>query len=167
MTRPDARLLVPVSALPGSRAPVGATVWQEHPYRGLSAGVTTYCREDADVYVVWADGRLTYEPASSLHLDLSRPDVVDRVPVRLDALAWALGAIGHRFGEMGLNRVEFEVFPGWEAIHLSRNTETVATIANCPAYGRRRTLDPWPDLTGLDDDHAARAVVAAALRGGA
>jgi hypothetical protein len=144
VTRPDARLLVPVASLPGGRAPVGATVWQEHPYRGLSAGVTTYCREDAEVYVVWADGRLTYEPASSLHLDLSRPDVVDGVPVRLDALGWALGVLG------------------WD--RLPENT--FGATWDVWRGGARFSVFP-PDLSGLSGDDASRAVVAAALRGGA
>lgn len=158
MTRPDARLLVPVSALPSGRAPVGATVWQEHPYRGPSAGVTTYCREDAEVYVVWADGRLTYEPASALYLDLSRPDVVDGAEVRLDALGFACSVLAKRHKPVARALLLHDL-----DLNLWRDVEEANNIA------LRRDESPV-DLdpgVGLPRCMAARAVVAAALRGGA
>lgn len=141
MTRPDARLLVPVSALPGGRAPQGALVWCERP-TGWAAGIATV-PDGADVYVVWIAGRaVSFVPPSSLYLDLSRPDVVDGADVRLDALGWALGVLG------------------W--VCVERVGEAFRIVGRDPTRGA-----PWPDLSGLSDDAASRAVVAAALRGGA
>ena len=117
--------------------------------------------------MVWADGRLTYEPASALHLDLSRPDVVDGVPVRLDALVWALGVLGvrptsivsRRYGDLDRYELSDPLFGAQGYIAREPWPRKI---------GRAFVLgDRWPDLTSLSDDDASRAVVAAALRGGA
>ncbi len=147
MTRPDARLLVPVSALPGGRAPVGATVWLDDDSVTVCAGL------------VWANCRWS--------LDLSRPDVVDGVPVRLDALVWALGVLGvrptsivsRRYGDLDRYELSDPLFGAQGYIAREPWPRKI---------GRAFVLgDRWPDLTSLSDEDASRAVVAAALRGGA
>lgn len=146
MTRPDARLLVPVSALPGGRAPEGAR-------RVLRCGVCL----DEQVHYSGCDAPDAGDHCTSPHdcggraawfLDLSRPDVVDGVPVRLDALGWALGALGWATAPVYMAAL------GW--------VRSVPGVRGMLPVGFASL-----DVAGLSDDDASRAVVAAALRGGA
>jgi hypothetical protein len=144
VTRPDARLLVPVASLPGGRAPEGSRVWK------------------GGHYLTW---RRDLTLTGGEHLDLSRPDVVDGVPVRLDALAWALGVLC--FGAAWVRTNDHQ-----------RRHALMTKVGGVAGYivergtGRQSHMeivigDRWPDVAGLSEVEASRAVVAAALRGGA
>lgn len=156
LTRPDARLLVPVASLPGGRAPVGATVWHDGR-RGIVCERGHHETFGPSVDVTWSDLMRRKMYAFEVSLDLSRPDVVDGVPARLDALGWALGVLGWKSNHViaesggGTHRRSIYIDGNWGVSDGSRITDYADIY----------------DTAGLSDDDASRAVVAAALRGGA
>jgi hypothetical protein len=94
-------------------------------------------------------------------LDLSPPDVVDGVPVRLDALPWALDVLGAWLG------VEFMTGDDYR-IHRQDVTRTWGAWTWGPnGAGYRQAVAAYAEVppTG-DDDADGRAVVAAVLRKG-
>lgn len=95
-------------------------------------------------------------------------------PTRLDALPWAIGVLGRRLGILG---AEVSLFRFREIAALTirgAGCQRVLVGPSCsPGYvegaggfdgGVLLLLPDWPALAGLDDDEAARAIVAAALR---
>ena len=139
MTRPDSRLLVPVSALPFVSE--GARVW-------IGSSPITVNRHSDGV---------------GLHdmLDASAPELRDGLPVRLDVLPWLLRVLGwswiivpesgRRFASVMKSGTD-----GGRAFLVSTD-DLNATSRGYEVFG------PWPDLTGLTSDEAARAVVVAAV----
>lgn len=156
MSRPDARLLVPVECLPF--VPSGARIWMGD----VASYVVDDIPGDEPVRVWKRDGSVLVFARTDAMLDLSAPALRDGVPGRLDALPWALGLLRR----------------GVDGIHMDEDGSAVLTDCGEPvlAYNdpasrhMRCTIDedltPWPDLSGLSDGDASRAVVAAALRGG-
>lgn len=139
MSRPDPRLLVPVSALPF--VPRGALGW--------------CCDHDT-----WHTPASMY---SATHIDARAPELRDGLPVRLDALPWLLKVLhpkatqieGHalaQFPGVVLLSIENGVMVHWREYTKHRGT-----------WSGTYVLNPWPDLTGLTPDEAARAVVVAAV----
>lgn len=89
----------------------------------------------------WSSGAL---------LDLSAPTLRDGVPERMDALPWALAVLGW------FNAPAPSLTFGWVG-------------GGCPVWPSRDDAASLPDvdrldLSGLTDNEASRAVVAAALR---
>jgi hypothetical protein len=103
----------------------------------------------------------TYNPDASTVvscLNLSPPDVVDGVPVRLDALGWAcavLESYGYRNAARALLGYDADV------LHWSHVRDAVDIDGRCG----RPVLDLTPG-NGLHRPDAGRAVVAEALRKG-
>lgn len=96
-------------------------------------------------------------------LDASAPALRDGLPVRLDALPWLLKVLhpratqieGHAHAQYPgvlLLSIENGVMVHWRDYTKHRGTWSGTFV-----------LDPWPDLLGLSDDEAARAVVVAAI----
>lgn len=156
MTRPDARLLVPVPALPGGRAPEGARrvlrcrvcLDEQVHYSGCDApDAGDHCTSPHD-----CGGRAAW------FIDLSRPDVVDGADVRLDALAFACSVLAKRHKAVARALLLHD---------LDLNRWRDVEEANSIALRRDESpidLDPG---VGLPRCMASRAVVAAALRGAA
>lgn len=151
--RPDARLLLRADKV--RRVPEGARVWhardEYHP--GVVVGVTL----DGRIMVRWVGGRECAHGADRLLLDLSASADGERV----DLLPWALrelhpdattvstGAVHAQYPEITMFGVG-----GYAVMMLAKSRRD---------WYASRTLAPWPDLTDLSDDDAARAVVVAAL----
>lgn len=163
--RPDERLLVPVECLPF--VPEGARVWDaDDP--SLS-GLYLPARKrnpPLPARVVCDEGAVVFAPAR-LMVDLSSPALRDGVPERLDVLPWALGVLAKRHGLRVPLRVvvidDLGCGPCAEIQYEERKAR--ASIGPATRYGSHHIdLTPWPDLTDLSPDEAARAVVAAALR---
>lgn len=108
-------------------------------------------------------------------VDLSAPPLDEHgEPTRLDALTWAIGVLGRRLGILRAEASLFR-FRNIEALTIqSAGCRRILVGPSCsPGYvegaggfdgGVLLLLPDWPALAGLDDDEAARAIVAAALR---
>lgn len=179
--RPDPRLLLPASAV--RRVPVGAVVWlvDSDAPRVVVHGWDT---QTGRVYMLAecsVPSSLIVRPASDLHVDLSAP-----VPgERMDALGWAFDRLNEVFQPVaGWRAIRSVHVPGiWQgygppretlyAVCYSSGSREYALAApghwpyRWPRRLRVRAVDPWPDLSGLTPDDAARAVVVAAIAGGA
>lgn len=140
----DPRLLVPLHLLP--------------PVSG--APVAYMCSECGQAWR--ASGAICHLTGRAVaHLDLSPPDMVDGVPVRLDALQWALDVIAVWYG-----------LSDWiqaDDIRLVRERGQRIWGAAWDAFGGAPVL--WPDDPGyepVDDDSndQVRRIVAAILRKG-
>lgn len=107
-----------------------------------------------------------------VHVDLSAPPVGEDGPAWLDAMGWAVEMLGRRVGAGLCARADLMRVIGVEALVLYGSGKSrilhgpacdAGYVEGIASHGRM--LPHWPDLTGLDDDTAVRAVVAAALRG--
>ena len=96
--------------------------------------------------------------ARGLAIDLSRPALRDRV----DGLPWALGVLGEAVGYAvtGAMKSGPDV---WLHAAGGCGVTYLARADRRPFVDRCTVLAPWPDLAGLSDDDAVRAVVVAAL----
>ena len=171
MTPPD--LLVPLACIPET-LPAGL------PYRCVDADGAP---ADDDVETLTEPGH--GEPYALANgygwsLDLSSPPTdAEGRPTRLDAFGWAVSTLGRRLGLSGRVSERLLLFGDAslrvESLALSVPGAAVSLVGPqcCTAYvegtgghdgGFLRLVDPWPDLDGLDEDRATRAIVAAALR---
>lgn len=180
--RPDPRLLLPASVV--RRVPEGVRVWlvdSDTPRVVAHSWDTVSGR----VYMLAECGvpsSLIVRPASDLLIDLSAP--VDGE--RLDALPWALDRFNEAFPPVsGWRAIRYVSVPGiWPGYGPPRETLHAVCYSNSREFAlaapghwpyrwprklRVHAVDPWPDLSDLTPDDAARAVVVAALvaRGGA
>jgi hypothetical protein len=108
----------------------------------------------APTYIGYEADRVT----AVTYLNLSRPDVVDGVPVRLDALGWAcavLASYGYRNAARALLGYDADVLHWADVVKAAEND------GRCG----RPVLDLTPG-NGLHRPDAGRAVVAEALRKG-
>lgn len=159
MGRPDERLLLRADKV--RRVPEGARVWhaRDEYVPGVVVGVTA----DGHVLVRWAGGREVAHGADRLLLDLSAPADGERV----DLLPWALrelnpSAVSARMQLPRLDAPGLRVDSEHGAICAYVARALVPLVAACLV--KPIALDDrWPDLTGLSDADAARAVVVAAL----
>lgn len=115
------------------------------------------------------DGRATE------FVDLSAPPLdADGEPTRLDALPWAVGRLGRRLGIINA-RAELFRFLDVETLTIrGAGCGRILVGPSCsPGFiegaggvdgGKLLLLPDWPNLDGLTDDDAERAIVAAALR---
>jgi hypothetical protein len=109
--------------------------------------------------------------------DLSAPQLDEHgEPARLDALPWAIGVLGRRLG-IADARSSLLRLDDIEAltIQTTGRSRMLAGPSCSPDFVRGAggfggefvtLLHDWPDLGGLTDSEAERAVVAAALRAG-
>lgn len=142
--RPDPRLLVPVSALPF--VPGGCIPTKRCPKcSGASEANSVYDRTACD-----GDCR-TCEVPMVTFVDASAPELRDGLPVRLDALPWLLRVLG------------------WPRLGFINGAMTLTVEINKMVVGPEiakhttHAVQPWPDLTNLTPNEAARAVVVAAI----
>ena len=121
------------------------------------------------------------EPADPQHpawtgcsVDLTAPREVDGEPTRLDALPWAIGVLGRRLGFLRAQASLFRFRDIAALTILGAGCQRILVGPSCsPGFvegaggldgGALLLLPDWPDLDGLDDDEAVRAIAAAALR---
>jgi len=90
------------------------------------------------------------------HLDLSPPDVVDGVPVRLDALGWALDVISRWYGAH-IDDI-YELRAMIDGVWQVRENGSTTTVL--------RETDPGYEDYDHDDPNQPRRIVAAILRKG-
>lgn len=171
--RPDERLLL--RADPAKLPPIGSRLWDGDEW-------LTVTEHGRDGWIIAAGpcGLREYAPSAipKLRVDLSAPADGERV----DLLPTALGWLNKRFpSERWLSAIESISVPNqWFHLHRghaapryavgnSRGGRECAFSAGGdrpPRWPRKKpvhAIDPWPDLTGLSDADAARAVVVAAL----
>lgn len=162
MGRPDERLLLRADKV--RRVPEGARVWHardEYVPGVLGGGAATTRGEP--IVVWWSDIGAENHSASELALDLSAPADGERV----DLLPWALrelnpSAVSARMQLPRLDAPGLRVDSEHGAICAYVARALVPLVAACLV--KPIALDDrWPDLTGLSDADAARAVVVAAL----
>ena len=143
MTRPDRRLLLPVSALPF--VPAGLPLWdndRDHPCVAGEAMVPV----DMPNWTDW--------------VDVSEPGSPEGLPERMDALPWLLKYLGWRLfhAEEWEGDTVYVAFCGVAVPHR----RFVCGPKEPRRFGNKLTLDPWPDLEGLSLDDRLRALVCAA-----
>ena len=122
------------------------------------------------------------EPADPQHpawtgcsVDLSAPPLdEDGEPTRVDALEWGVGRLGRRLGFLRAQASLFRFRDIAALTILGAGCQRILVGPSCsPGFvegaggldgGVLLLLTDWPDLDGLDDDEAVRAIAAAALR---
>lgn len=169
--RPDPRLLLPSEDVAfkfyDGELPFGLPCWVR----------------DGALPSVWLDNEMWCRTASTfgdvnepdygdIDLDFSAPAERDGWPTRMDALPWGLILLGRHLGMVGPY--------GIRAISAATPARFVITGSDpqgapaarvlappCdadPDGGPATTIEPWPNLSGLPEADAARAVLVAALR---
>ncbi len=168
MTPTDPRLRLAGAALPFF--PKGSTAWPKGSDRSALVLEDLAALSVTKEVLLYDNGCLFTKLQGELSLDVSAPGLRDGFESCPDMLPWLLKLLAKR--EKWRGKPTAVRASGCSAIVFAPyNTTTVGEItgtllAGAPRRKSRLILNPWPDLSGLDEDEKARAIVAAALSGG-